>query len=162
MRCSVAFTVEFIWKQKVYYLHMYTKLTYFKWSGFFYCFSNFFELFFLPRDCASLWLWESGKGYLTEIGNSGLYHKSWDTPQKSWVSNFLQTQDYAGGRINFFRRKSSDLFGELFSERNSLGSKMIKSPSFTTSGLRRWQDQFFPSKIERSFRRAFFGEKFLE
>jgi len=26
---------------------------------------------------------------------------------------------YAGGRINFLRRKSSDLFGELFSERNS-------------------------------------------
>ena len=25
----------------------------------------------------------------------------------------------AGGRINFLRRKSSDLFGELFSERNS-------------------------------------------
>ena len=26
---------------------------------------------------------------------------------------------YTGGRINFLRRKSSDLFGELFSERNS-------------------------------------------
>jgi len=34
------------------------------------------------------------KRYLTEIGNSGLYHESWDTPHKSWVSNFLHTQDF--------------------------------------------------------------------
>jgi len=31
---------------------------------------------------------ESSEGYLTEIGKSVLYHESWDTPQKSWVSNF--------------------------------------------------------------------------
>jgi len=29
-----------------------------------------------------------GEGYLTENGNSGLYHESSSTPQKSWVCNF--------------------------------------------------------------------------
>jgi len=31
----------------------------------------------------------------------------------------IRSDSYAGGRINFLRRKSSDLFGELFSERDS-------------------------------------------
>ena len=55
------------------------------------------------------WKCSSGKGYLSEIGNwhnpefqwedswynpdSGLYHESWDTPQKSWVSTFLQSRE---------------------------------------------------------------------
>ena len=49
--------------------------------------------------------------------------------RSTWNSQNREVQDlvlasmgltnYAGGRINFWRRKSSDLFGELFSERNS-------------------------------------------
>ena len=55
---------------------------------------------------------ESGEGYLTGIWNSGLYHESWDTPQKSWVSNCLQTQDYrslSGGKNIYWNTSCQSL-----------------------------------------------------
>ena len=39
--------------------------------------------------------------------------------QRDNVEKGMEHGSNAGGRINFLRRKSSDLFGELFSERNS-------------------------------------------
>jgi len=38
--------------------------------------------------------------------------------EKYYCTN-ASTNHHAGGRINFLRRKSSDLFGEIFAERNS-------------------------------------------
>jgi len=41
-----------------------------------------------------IWHWLFREGYLTEIGDSGLYSESIDSPRKGWVCNLLRTHDY--------------------------------------------------------------------
>jgi len=57
---------------------------------------------------------ESSEGYLTDIGDSELYHKSWDTPQKTWDSN-LEWGREGGGVVRGLQILIINIVGEYFS-----------------------------------------------